>query len=110
MKVLKEAVSIHGKSEILNSDQGYQFTCKEYIDYLKANHIQIRMDGKGRALDNIYIEKFWRTIKYQYINLNPAQNGLNLYQGIRKWFERYHNRDHQEIDKKKPAVLFKNAA
>jgi len=79
LKVLKEAVSIHGKPEILNSDQGCQFTCKEYIDYLKANHIQISMDGKGRALDNIYIERFWRTIKYQYIYLNPAQNGLNLY-------------------------------
>jgi putative transposase len=110
LKVLKEAVSIHGKPEILNSDQGCQFTCKEYIDYLKANHIQISMDGKGRALDNIYIERFWRTIKYQYIYLNPAQNGLNLYQGIRKWIERYHNRDHQGINRKKPAVLFKNAA
>ena len=110
LKVLKEAVSIHGKPEILNSDQGCQFTCKEYIDYLKASHIQISMDGNGRALDNIYIKRFWRTIKYQYIYLNPAQNGLNLYQGIRKWIERYHNRDHQGIDRKKPAVLFKNAA
>ena len=110
LKVLKEAVRIHGKPEILNSDQGCQFTCKGYVDYLKANHIQISMDGKGRALDNIYIERFWRTIKYQYIYLNPAQNGLNLYQGIRKWIERYHNRDHQGIDRRKPALLYKNVA
>jgi len=52
--VLKVAVGEHGKPEIVNSDQGSQFTCKEYVDYLKEEQIRISMDGKGRALDNIY--------------------------------------------------------
>ncbi|MFA8433385.1 MAG: integrase core domain-containing protein [Marinifilaceae bacterium] len=68
------------------------------------------MNGKGRALDNIYIERFWRTIKYHYIYLNPANNGLELYQGIKKWINQYHNRDHQGIDRNKPAFIYRNAA
>lgn len=63
LQVLKAAVAEHGKPEIVNSDQGSQFTCQEYVDYLKAEKISISMDGKGRALDNIFIERFWRTIK-----------------------------------------------
>lgn len=110
LRVVKEAVATHGKPEILNSDQGCQFTCKEYIKYLKGEQIQISMDGKGRALDNIYIERFWRTIKYHYIYLNPVNNGLELYQGIKKWINRYHNRDHQGIKRNKPALVYRNAA
>lgn len=110
LKVLREAVSTHGQPEILNSDQGSQFTCKEYIEYLKKEEIQISMDGKGRALDNIYIERFWRTIKYHHIYLHPADNGLELYQGIKKWIDQYHNRDHQGIDRNKPVLFYKNAA
>lgn len=110
LDVIKKAVEIHGKPEILNSDQGCQFTCKSYIEYLKDNDIQISMDGKGRALDNIYIERFWRTIKYQYIYLNPKDNGLDLYLGIKNWLERYHNRDHQGIDREKPKHRFNLAA
>jgi len=68
------------------------------------------MDSKGRALDNIYIERFWRTIKYQYIFLNPANNGSALYAGIKKWIDRYHNRDHQGIERKKPINIFQSAA
>ena len=68
------------------------------------------MDSKGRALDNIYIERFWRTIKYQYIYLNPANDGLELFQGIKRWIERYHNRDHQGIERNKPALIYCNVA
>jgi len=110
LEVVKEAVSTHGEPEILNSDQGSQFTCKEYITYLKSHTIKISMDGKGRALDNIYIERFWRTIKYQHIFLNPADNGLDLFSGIKKWIDRYHNRDHQGIERRKPKNIFQNAA
>ena len=110
LKVVRDAVSTHGKPEILNSDQGSQFTCKEYINYLKSDNIRISMDSKGRALDNIYIERFWRTIKYQCIFLNPANNGLALYAGIKKWIDRYHNRDHQGIERKKPINIFQSAA
>lgn len=109
LEVVKQAIKTNGKPEILNSDQGSQFTCLQYVDLLKKENIKISMDGKGRALDNIYIERFWRTIKYQHIYLNPAEDGITLYRGIKKWMERYHNRNHQDINKK-PIEKYKNAA
>ena len=108
--VVRQAVADHGPPEILNSDQGSQFTCLEYVSYLKEQGIKISMDGKGRALDNIYIERFWRTIKYQHIYLNPADDGRQLFQGIEKWLHRYHHRDHQGIGRIKPVLKYQNAA
>lgn len=110
MEVLKNAVERYGKPEIMNSDQGSQFTCKQYVEYLKTKGIKISMDGKGRALDNIYIERFWRTIKYQYVYLNPAVDGIRLYLGIKNWLEKYHYKAHQGIERKKPFELYSNAA
>jgi putative transposase len=110
LQVLKKAVAEHGKAEIVNSDQGSQFTCKEYVEYLKSESISISMDGKGRALDNIFIERFWRTIKYQHIYLNPADDGITLYQGISHWIEKYNHKPHQGISRNKPVSLFKMAA
>ena len=110
LNVVKKAVDQYGTPTILNSDQGSQFTCKEYIDYLKSNGIQISMDGKGRALDTIFIERFWRTIKYQYIYLNPSASGFDLFIGIKKWIEKYHFRAHQGIQRKKPVDIYKMVA
>jgi len=76
------AIDRYGKPEIVNSDQGSQFTAHRWIDCLNQKNITISMDGKGRALDNIWIERFWRTIKYEYIYLNPADNGTVLSKGI----------------------------
>ena len=108
--VVRQAGAEHGAPEILNSDQGSQFTGAQYIDYLKYQGIAISMDGKGRALDNIYMERFWRTIKYQHIFLKPADNGRQLYQGIEEWLHRYHHRDHKGIDRVKPIRRHRNAA
>ena len=66
------------------------------------------MDGKGRALDNIYIERFWRT-NHQHIYLKPAGDGISLYRGIIQWMDRNHNRKHQTINEK-PIIIYKNAA
>ena len=107
LEVVRAAILQHGKPEILNSDQGSQFTDRKYVELLKTEGIQISMDGKGRALDNIYIERFWRTIKYQHIYLNPAEDGVQLFAGIKNWLERYHYRAHQGIERKKPAHLYK---
>jgi putative transposase len=65
LSVLKQAINEHGKPEIINSDQGSQFTCEAWIEYLKSENIRISMDGKGRAIDNIFIERFWRSLKYK---------------------------------------------
>ena len=110
LKVLEQAVQTHGKPDILNSDQGSQFTCYEYVNYLKNKEIKISMDGKGRCVDNIFIERFWRTLKYQYVYLNPKDNGLDLFIGIKNWIERYHNRRHQGIAMNKPKLIYNNAA
>lgn len=109
LEVVKHAIKTKGKPEILNSDQGSQFTCLAYVKLLKDEGIRISMDGKGRALDNIYIERFWRTIKYQHIFLNPADDGITLYRGIKKWMDKYHNKNHQGINQK-PIEMYKNPA
>ena len=110
LSVVKQAIEREGKPDILNSDQGSQFACEVYTEYLKQQEIQISMDGKGRAIDNIYIERFWRTIKYQHIYLNPADNGWQLFQGIQNWIYRYHHRDHQGIGRVKPIHRYLHAA
>lgn len=110
LRAVREAVTAHGAPEILNSDQGSQFTSSEYVGFLKNNNIKISMDGKGRALDNIYIERFWRTIKYQHIYLFAYDNALELYKGIKKWLDRYHNRRHQGNDNQKPVEVYKAVA
>ncbi len=109
LRVTRSAIEAHGKPKILNSDQGSQFTCLEYIKLLKKEGIQISMDGKGRALDNIYIERFWRSIKYRHIYLNPANDGLELYRGIDKWMNIYNKRKHQGTGQK-PEIRYNCAA
>ncbi|MCW3789747.1 IS3 family transposase [Plebeiibacterium sediminum] len=109
IKVLKEAIITHGKPHIVNSDQGCQFTCHKWVNLLKEEGIRISMDGKGRALDNIYIERLWRTVKRDYVYLNPADDGWELYQGLKDFFEHYNYRKcHQGIGRKKPFEIFIN--
>lgn len=82
VQMIREAIDRHGATEIFNSDQGSQFTSDEYIKLLKGHNVQISMDGKGRATDNIFIEWLWRSLKYDYVYLHPCEDGLSLYQGI----------------------------
>ena len=106
-EVLEDAIKKHGKPEIHNSDQGSQFTSEEFIQLLTRNEIQISMDGKGRALDNIYIERFWRSIKQEKIYLNPPNGGLELYEMIREYIDFYNaERRHTEIGKVPPNEKF----
>ena len=65
------------------------------------------MDGKGRATDNVHVERFFQSIKYNYIYLNPAENGLDLYLGVKNFIEDYNQRRHQGIENKKPKDLYK---
>jgi putative transposase len=109
--VLKSAIARHGKPEIINSDQGSQFTCALWTEYLEGEAIQISRDGKGRATDNIFIERFWRTIKRDYVYICPPSDGIELYKGLKKFIEYYNNKKpHQGIDRVIPAVLYSQAA
>lgn len=109
LRVVRDAIKSHGRPEIINSDQGSQFTCSQYIELLQQEKIRISMDGKGRAIDNIYIERFWRSIKYRHIYLNPANDGIELFKGIMKWIDKYNNRRHQGTGQK-PILRYQNAA
>ena len=100
LSVLKDAIARHGKPEIINSDQGSQYTSFALIHYLEEQGIQISMDSKGIAIDNIWIERFWKSIKYNYIYLNPCDNGLELFEGVREYIEYYNPKKHQTIKKK----------
>ena len=111
LSVLKQAIKDHGKPEIINSDQGSQFTCEKWVNYLKDECIQISMDGKGRWIDNIFIERLWRSVKHDHVYLHPASDGVELYRGLKKYFRYYnHELHHQGIGRRIPADLYKPAA
>lgn len=111
LSVFKHAIYQYGKPEIINSDQGSQFTCALWTEYVEQAGIKISMDGKGRAIDNIFIERLWRTVKQDYVYLNPASNGLELFLGLKDFFTFYNTRKaHQGIDRQIPAERYNNAA
>jgi putative transposase len=80
--LLRTAIARYGKPAIINSDQGSQYTCEHWVSTLQEAGIKISMDGKGRAIDNAFIERFFGTLKRKHIYLNPASNGLELYVGV----------------------------
>ena len=97
-ETLKRAISIHGKPEYFNTDQGSQFTSDVFTAVLLKNDIKISMDGKGRYLDNIFVERLWRSVKYEYLYLNLPKDGVELYHGLDEYFTTYnHERPHQTI-------------
>jgi len=100
LNVLDAAIAENGVPEIINTDQGGQYTNPTWIHYLNTKKIKISMDGKGRATDNIWIERFWKTIKYNHIYLNPCDTGLELFEGVQTYIEYYHNKKHQTIGMK----------
>ena len=110
-ELLQECVDIYGAPEIVNSDQGRQYTTTEWEKLLKKNRIRISMDGKGRCKDNIWIERFWRSIKQDYIYLNPTADVKELRSGIDKWIRFYnYERPHQGLKGNVPSAVYLEAA
>ena len=109
--VLNEALAFYPKPEIFNTDQGSQYTSKAHIDILKKHNIKISMDGKGRATDNICIERFWRSIKYEEVYLNEYKNIKSLNRAIEKYMNSYNTkRLHSAIGYKTPNEVYYQAA
>ncbi len=109
-RVMDQAIEDYGKPEIINSDQGSQFTCESWLQKMKDQGIQVSMDGKGRATDNAFIERLWRTVKREYVYLFPPVNGWELEKGLERFFKRYNfERSHQGIGRQKPADVFKTS-
>ena len=106
IEALKEALS-YGTPEIFNTDQGSQFTSAEFTQELKDRGIQISMDGRGRALDNIFVERLWRSVKYENVYLNCYETILETQAGLKEYFEFYNvKRRHQSLDYKTPWLVY----
>ena len=101
-----------GKPEVFNTDQGSQFTSDAFTKVLQGKQISISMDGRGRALDNVFTERLWWTVKYEEVYPKDYADGQALHYGLERYFEYYnHERSHSALDKKTPAeVFFEQAA
>ncbi|WP_408636244.1 IS3 family transposase [Pelagibacterium flavum] len=107
IEALNEAVHKFGPPEVMNTDQGSQFTSFAWTDRLRRMGVRISMDGKGRFLDNIFVERLWRTLKYECVYLHAWETGSQARAGVRDWMEFYnHRRPHSALGGKPPAVIY----
>ena len=111
VETLDFAIQRHGKPEVIKSDQGSPFTSDEYVAFVKGQGIQISMDGKGRAIDNVIVERFFRTIKYDKLYLESLETGADVQRACHEFIPYYnHKRDHSSIGNQPPMVFYKLAA
>ncbi|GJL83408.1 MAG: transposase [marine bacterium B5-7] len=109
---LKEAIERHGAPEIFNTDQGSQFTSEDFTGVLKKHHIRISMDGKGRWIDNVFVERLWRSVKYEEVYIKAYDNMGEARRSLGKYFNFYNSeRRHQSLDRRTPdSVYYQHAA
>jgi putative transposase len=108
---LREAMERHGRPEIFNTDQGVQFTSAAFLDELSGQGVQISMDGKGRFLDNIFIERLWRSLKYEEVYIKAYGSVAEARRGIGGWLGFYNEkRPHQALDYRTPRAVHEAAA
>lgn len=110
VEALDQAILRHGKPDIFNSDQGSQFTSADFTGRLQAEGIQISMDGRGRALDNIFVERLWRSVKYEEVYLRDYGTVPVAVQGLKNYFGFYNTqRQHQSLDYRTPMEVYEAA-
>lgn len=108
---LEEAIERYGAPEIFNTDQGSQFTSKEFTDVLKDNDIRISMDGKGRWVDNVFVERLWRSVKYEEVYLKAYDSLKAARASLGRYFTFYNTeRRHQSLDRQTPDGVYYEAA
>ena len=109
---MEDAIVKYGPPEIFNTDQGSQFTSEEFISVLKRAEIQISMDGKGRWLDNVFVERLWRSVKYEEVYLKAYDNVSHAGQSLDTYFRFYNERRrYQSLDRQRPdSVYYQTAA
>ena len=110
--LFEQAIALHGSPLIINTDQGAQYTSRAYAESILGGGLtKLSMDGKGRATDNAYIERFWRSVKYEHVYLYDYPCGKTLYQGLDTYVTYYnHERQHSSIDRQTPFSLFSSRA
>ena len=107
VEALEEALAHYGAPEIFNSDQGCQFTSEDFTDVLKDYGIKISMDGKGRWMDNVFIERLWRSLKYEEVYLKAYDTDSQATQGIGDWIDFYNqDRRHASLDRMTPDQVY----
>ncbi|MFH1982458.1 MAG: IS3 family transposase [Pseudomonadota bacterium] len=107
VEALQEALDRFGRPDIFNTDQGSQFTSKDFTDTLLENGIKPSMDGRGRCQDNIFIERLWWTFKYQYLYLHSFDSGAALRKGLASWISGYNReRGHSSLDDRTPDEVY----
>lgn len=107
VSALKKALAMHGRPEIFNTDQGSQFTSSDFTGVLKEHEIKISMDGRGRWMDNVFIERLWRSLKYECVYLHAFETGSAVKAGIGRWIEFYnHRRPHSTHGIRTPAEVY----
>ena len=110
VSALERALRLYPKPDIFNTDQGAQFTSNAFTGVLKGNEIKISMDGKGRCMDNIFIERLWRSVKYEEIYLNDYATTDDLRKALRKYFHFYNTeRPHQTFDGATPVEVYRSS-
>lgn len=108
IEALEDALE-KGCPEIFNTDQGSQFTSNDFTDILKQKQIRISMDGKGRAIDNVFVERLWRSVKYEEVYIKDYQTGKDVKEGLGHYFPFYNNkRPHQSLGYKTPYDMHYN--
>jgi putative transposase len=107
LEMLEEALS-RGKPEVFNTDQGVQFTAEAWTDRLESAGVAVSMDGRGRCLDNVFVERLWRSVKYEDVYLRGYETVPELYAGLGRYFP-FYNRErlHQSLDYQTPAVVYR---
>jgi putative transposase len=110
LDALEEAVAKYGKPEIMNTDQGSQFTSQVFTQYLKQNEIRISMDGKGAWRDNVFIERLWRTVKYEHVYLHAYESTSEAKSKVSHYFKFYNQRrPHSKLDRLTPDQFYFNS-
>jgi putative transposase len=109
---VEDALETSGhQPEIFNTDQGVQFTSHRFLAVLQSRDIQVSMDGRGRAIDNVFIERFWRSLKYEDIYLKAYETTADLFKGLERYMEFYSTqRPHQSLGGKTPKSVYEQAA
>lgn len=109
VEALREAMQHFGKPDIFNTDQGAQFTSEAFTSVLRAAEVRISMDGKGRCLDNVFVERVWRSLKYEEVYLHAYRDLVEARAGIGRYFEYYnHLRDHQALGYQTPDAYYQS--
>jgi putative transposase len=108
VSALESALRRHGRPEVFNTDQGSQYTGAAFTGVLKEHKVTISMDGKGRAMDNIMVERLWRSVKYEEVYIKDYRSVAELVQGLKAYFEFYnHERPHQSFGSQTPAEVYR---